>query len=228
MKNISVLIVEDDPMVVDIHRKYILSVAGFDVIGFVHGGKEAIEFLEKNNDVMLVVLDIFMPEMDGIETLKNIREKRKDVDVIVITAAKEGHTIKEVLRYGAFDYIIKPFTFERFKNSLNAYKKHYQKIFSDTEQVNQNEVDELFISKKQTKNNLSLPKGLQMTTLEKIVAFLKEKKTPLSAREVAREIGVSRVTARRYLEYLVVSGKAVIELNYQSVGRPINKYKFLK
>lgn len=214
-------------MVADIHKKYILAVPGFNVVETTPTGNAAIEFLQKNK-VSLIVLDIFMPEMNGIETLKKIRELEIDVDIIMITAAKENHNIKEVLRFGAFDYIIKPFTFERLKASLESYKKHFLNITAATENFKQEEIDVLFAPKIQYNQPNALPKGLHASTLNRIIHFLREEDSPLSADEVAQSLGVSRVTVRRYLEYLVASGDAVMENFYQTIGRPINKFKLLK
>lgn len=226
MKNINVLIVEDDPMVADIHKKFLLSMEGYKVIGVAYKGSDALELLETKT-VDLVILDIFMPELDGLATLQKIREKRNDVDVILITAAQEGNIIKEVLRYGAFDYIVKPFKFARFKAALDSYQSLFQKINSNVDQFSQEDIDTIFVAKREKGQINHLPKGLQFATLERIINDLRNNQLPLSADEVASLSGVSRVTARRYLEYLVASGRAVIEPVYREVGRPINKYKLL-
>lgn len=226
MKCINVLIVEDDPMVMDIHKRFISSVEGFEILGEAHNGSDALKILKKK-DIDLVILDIFMPELDGIETLKKIREGENDVDVILITAAQEGGIVKEVIRLGAFDYIIKPFTFERFKASLDSYKRYLKKMRNMAEEFSQEDVDDVFTRKDKNKVFLKLPKGLQDTTLKKIISYLKNSEKPLSADEVANLSGVSRVTARRYLEYLVATGRGVVQPKYQEVGRPINNYKLL-
>lgn len=223
MKCINVLIVEDDPMVMDIHKRFISTVEGFKVVGEANNGSDALIILEEK-DIDLVILDIFMPKLDGIETLKKIRESESDVDVILITAAQEGNIIKEVIRFGAFDYIIKPFKFERFKAALDSYKKYLKKISNSSVEFSQEDVDAVLTRKNKEKDFISLPKGLQPFTLKKITNYLKNSEKPLSADEVANLSGVSRVTARRYLEYLVATGRAVIQPQYQEIGRPINNY----
>lgn len=166
--------------------------------------------------------------MDGIETLKRIREKGDDVDIILITAAQEGNIIKEVMRFGAFDYIIKPFTFERVKAALDSYRQLFERINFGTPCFNQKDVDRTFIPKVKNVDKRLLPKGLQHATLHTVVNQIKKNERALSAEEIANLTGISRVTARRYLEYLVSCGRASVEPHYQKVGRPINKYKLLE
>lgn len=213
-------------MVMDIHQRFTSTIEGFKVEGEAGNGSEALKILEEK-DIDLVILDIFMPELDGIETLKKIREFQNDVDVILITAAQEGNIVKEVIRFGAFDYIIKPFKFERFKAALDSYKKYLEKISDSSAEFSQEDVDDVFTHKNKKKDFINLPKGLQSNTLKKITNYLKNSEKPLSADEVANLSGVSRVTARRYLEYLVATGRAVIQPQYQEIGRPINNYKLI-
>ena len=108
---IDVLIVEDDPMVAAIHRQFIGAVSGFIVAGVVSSGKDALEFLQRH-PVRLVILDVFLPGMDGVATLQKIREMNRTVGVIVVSASRDTNTINAVLKAGAFDYVIKPFVFE--------------------------------------------------------------------------------------------------------------------
>ncbi|MDX9801195.1 MAG: response regulator [Spirochaetia bacterium] len=225
--DIQVLIVEDDPMVSDIHRKFITAIDGFEVTDIASTGKEALDILETKK-INLIILDIFMPTMDGIETMTKIRESGKDVDIILITAAMEGDTIKRCLRFGALDYILKPFKFERLCSSLENYKKMYNKRFEYSDKYAQSDIDNLLLTTRDLSGSNELPKGLQNATLEKIIEKMIELAHPLSADEVASTCGISRVTARRYLEYLLYYGKAVIEPQHMKVGRPVNKYRFLK
>ncbi len=225
--DIKVLVVEDDPMVSDIHKKFINSIEGFTVHAIVTNGQDAIDMIEKEN-IDLVILDIFMPVMDGIETMKLIRSKGKDIDIILITAAVEGEIVKKCMRFGAVDYIIKPFKFERLSSSLDNYRKMFHARFEFPEKYEQSDIDSLFISKRDLNSSSDLPKGLQHSTLEKIIETMMGLDYAPSADEVAAICGISRVTARRYLEYLVYYGQAVIEPQYLKIGRPVNKYRYLK
>jgi len=227
LRPIYVFIVEDDPMVMEIHKRFIHSTDGFIIGGTASDGLEAIDLLEEcSTSVDLVILDIYMPELDGIETMRKIRQARKNVDIIIISAAHEAEIVKKVIRFGAFDYIVKPFTYERFKQSLESFRFYFEKSMSPD--LSQEDIDSLFSIKKSGGQSRILPKGLNPFKLKNIIQLLKERDNPLSADEAAELAGVSRVTARRYLEYLVSSGKAVMEPCYGEVGRPVNKYKILR
>jgi len=223
MENIRILIVEDDPMVRDIHRRFISSLESFSVVGEAGAGTEALALLQ-HKKVHLLILDIFMPELDGIHTLRAIREAGWDVDIIVITAAQGGEIIKESARLGVFAYLIKPFTFEKFAQTLKFYRLYFQKLGTENHTFSQADLDGIFFSGEKSRPG-HLPKGLQLVTLEKVISFLQEKKEGVSSEELASFLGVSRVTARRYLEYLVLAGRAVREPVYREWGRPLNCYR---
>lgn len=226
MAHVSVLVVEDDPMVMEIHKRFILSTEGYSVAGTASDGVEAFRFLEENEDAVdLVILDIFMPEMDGIETLRKIRQTRKNVDIIIVSAAHESETVKRVLRHGAFDYIVKPFTYERFSKALRSFQEYHAKGM--TVDLSQEEIDSIFSMRKDNDKGRILPKGLNSRKLDRIEQIMRRQPVPLSADDMAELAGVSRVTARRYLEYLVSTGRSVVEQDYREVGRPVNKYRLL-
>lgn len=221
-----VFIIEDDPMVQEVNREFVESIPGFTVIGTARNGTEGTKKV-KELEPDLLILDIYMPELDGIETLHHLREQKLAVDVIVITAANNPHTIRNMLQKGAIDYIIKPFKFERLKQSLNHYRR-YRSRFNDHSSMSQRELDQLLGSHNQVEENTILPKGLNHVTLEQIVEFLYHQDEPRSAEEVAEGIGIARVTARRYLDYLERTGKVKINIQYGGVGRPSNRYQLYK
>ena len=226
--SIKVIIVEDDPMVRDIHRRFIASIEGFTVVGEAGTGKAALELLEEK-EASLAILDVYMPEMDGIRALRAIRENRRDLDVIMITAAQGGDIIKEASRLGVFAYLIKPFTFERFTHTLESYKRYYYKIEDKQGAFSQDELNGFFLAGDKGPSP-DLPKGLHNATLQKTIDFLKDsrnQKEGISASELGAHLGVSRVTARRYLEYLVRAERAVVQPEYQEWGRPVNRYRIL-
>ncbi len=226
MKHIDVLIVEDDPMVADIHHNYINSVEGFRVVGIVDNGLKALAFL-KERPVRLVILDIFLPGLDGVATLERIKEGGGDLDVIMISASRDKATVNRTIQAGAFDYIVKPFGFDRIKAALEAFRQVVHRLSEGPAQVDQHDIDALLLARHRKKTQNSLPKGLNPHVLEKISALLAQSTSPLSSVETAEAIGVSRITARRYLEYLVASNEAIMEREYQEVGRPINKYRVI-
>jgi len=225
-KMINVLIVEDDPTVMEIHSRFITSMEGFAIAGSSTNGRDALDIIGRR-DIDLLILDIFMPELDGIATMHEIRERQENVDIIVVSASHESETFQEIMRSGAFDYIVKPFTYKRFKSALESYRQFREKLHSSERELSQEEIDSMMAHRHYARSRSQLPKGLSASKLQDIISLLKQEKHTLSAEEAATLTGVSRVTARRYLEYLVSTGQAVVEPLYREVGRPVNKYRLL-
>ncbi|WP_099159749.1 response regulator [Virgibacillus ndiopensis] len=223
---IKVLLIEDDPMVQEVNRQLIEKVEGFHVVEIASDGKEGVEIAKKANPD-LVLLDIYMPEQDGIKTLKDFRRLELDIDVIIVSAADDTETIREAIHHGAIDYIIKPFKFERLVLALSKYKG-FRRQFSEKEKAAQHEIDTWITQKpKESSNNQILPKGLNQQTLAQVIEFLSNQDSAVSADETAEHIGIARVTARRYLDYLGKIERVEIQLQYGVVGRPINRYQLM-
>lgn len=230
---IKVLLIEDDPMVREVNRQFIEQVEDFEVIAMCKNGVEGYEkILECRPD--LVFMDIFMPEQDGLSTLRKIRTENVPVDCITVTAANDIQTIQQILHLGVFDYIMKPFTFERMQQTLLNYKK-FKHVSSEVQGLTQEELDQILHPYSETKNtelkeNMlleELPKGFNRSTLNKVIDFLHESENGASADEVAASIGVARVTARRYLDFLEKQQLVNVDVHYGGIGRPINQY-FIK
>lgn len=220
---INVLIVEDDPMVAQINRKYTESIGGFKVVGICNNGKEALENI-KSKQVQLIILDLYMPKMDGIDFLKEIRKEHVMTDVVMVTAAHETNKLNEVLKLGAIDYLVKPFEYERFKEALNKFKLRYELLQGKTI-INQEDIDKIT-----NQNSVSLgedfQKGINERTLYRIKNFIKDYKSEcFTSEEIAEEMKLSRVTIRRYLEYMASFGELIRDIEYGEVGRPKTKYK---
>lgn len=222
MSLINVVIVEDDPMVVEVNRGFVNAVPGFRVAGVARSGREAVEII-RDTEPDLALLDIYLPDMDGVTALQEIRRLGLPTDVIVVTAAQDAETIQNVFRYGAIDYVVKPFKFTRLKAALNCYATLHNRFKRQT-LMNQAEIDRLALSRGQQPEE-GVPKGLNDLTLKQVYLYLLKEGTALSAEEVAEGVGLARVTARRYLDFLEKTGKVVLELQYGSVGRPVNRYK---
>jgi len=227
MEKIQVLIVEDDPMVMEIHRNYIMSVKDFCVIATAYDGREALDIIKKNVPD-LVILDIFMPRQDGIRTLHKIRKQKSDIDVIVVTASREPETVEKIMRFGAFDYIIKPFSFERLNSALESYKKYKDRLMEKEQNLTQEDIDGLISRNRYSKTVSSLPKGLNCESMNKIMKVLENSDTGMSTDEVATEAGFSRVTAWRYLEFLLSSDSVIVHyVPHPNAGRPTKKYSLI-
>lgn len=230
-QTIRVVVIEDDPMVQEINTQFIERVPGFAVAGVAGNGAEGIRLVEELAPD-LVVMDVFMPVQDGIKALVELRARNQAVDVIVITAAKDKPTLFAMLRNGAVDYIIKPFQFARIRQSLESYRLYRQQLRREGV-ASQEEVDRLLFRRSAEQpgpvrqsgaDTGGLPKGLHAVTLDQIVRQLELEDQSLSAEEVAERVGIARVTARRYLDYLVKAGGVRLDVSYGGIGRPTNRY----
>ena len=220
-----VLIVEDDPMVAMINEQFVSRHKDFVVAHKCNDGKSALEYLDEN-EVDLIILDVYMPYMDGFETLRQIRKKQISVDVIMVTAANEREQLKEGLHLGVVDYLVKPFTFERFKVALDKFIAQSEAL-KDLDKVNQKNIDFL-IDKSRKKANELYPKGIQEKTLQTIIEQLKENKNKwLTGDEIAEKVGLTGVTVRRYMTHLAEAGMVISDMNYETRGRPRMLYKLL-
>ena len=218
-----VLIVEDDPMVAMINEQYIKRNKNFQIVGKCNDGMSALDFLE-NNTVDLLILDVFMPKMDGFETLRQIRNKQITVDAIMVTAANERESLEEALHLGIVDYLVKPFTFDRFQMALEKYIAQNNAL-KDIETLNQKSIDHIIDNARKKSEDL-YPKGIQEKTIELIMEYLKANKNRwFTGDEIAEKVNLTGVTVRRYMNYLAESGRVVGEMNYETGGRPCMRYK---
>lgn len=218
---INVLVVEDDPMVAQLHEHYLLQIKGFELCDMARNGEEALRLLQsKSYD--LLILDVFMPSMDGLQLLAKIRENGFDVDVIIVSAANDKDKIKQALRLGAVDYIIKPFEFERFNLALINYLKRYH-IVEDQEIIEQSELDKTII-RNEKEPVVALPKGLDKNTLAVVWKCIVTFNGMFTTEEVSAKVGISRVSIRKYLEFLKTLRLLKLDLHRGSVGRPVYKY----
>lgn len=219
---IKVIIIDDDPMVREVNKDFIQKVKGFEIIGEASNGEEGIQLVKKlKPDV--VILDIYMPKINGVKTLQEFRKQTMNVDVLVVSAARDKETINTMLRNGAIDFIIKPFKFERMKQALEKYR-FYKISMENSETLSQTELDAIIHMNQPSNSDEHLPKGLNLFTLNEVSAYLNNETDPKSAEEVANAIGIARVTARRYLDYLEKKGTIRLDVQYGSIGRPINRY----
>lgn len=228
-ENIRVMIVDDDPMVMEVNKQFVEATGGFEIVGAAQSGIEALAMVDAKQP-HLVILDHFLPDLNGVDVLVELRKQNQPVDVILVTAARDSETVQSVFRYGAIDYIVKPFRFDRFKSALDNYKALRLNLAKN--ELNQEEIDYFANAKVKTELQQEesqsfedhLPKGLNAITMKQILLFLFKQKKALSAEEVAEGVGLARVTARRYLDYLEKTKKIKLEVQYGTIGRPINRY----
>ncbi len=221
---IEVMIIEDDPMVREINSKFLKKIDGFNLYKAVSNLTDAKEcLLMKKPD--LILLDVFLPKENGIDFLKWLRSEEIEVDVILITADKTIERVQEAFRYGAVDYLIKPFNFERLKEALHQFKERHYK-FKKSDVIEQDELDKLIINTNSSKNEESYTKGLNKYTYKSIWDEIEKSDYKyFTAEELSEKLGIARVTVRRYLEYMDKDKKIEKLIEYGKVGRPQYKYR---
>jgi two-component system CitB family response regulator len=221
---IRVLIVDDDFMVARVHQGFVERVTGFTVAGVAHNGADALAAAERLRPD-LVLLDIYLPDISGLEVLRRLRESAHPADVLAITAARDIDTVRTALRGGVVHYVIKPFAFDTLRDRLERYAAAVRRLTDKTE-AGQEDVDRLFGTLRS--GEAALPKGLTAATAELVAQVLSSSSADLSASECAVLAGLSRVATRRYLEHLVQIGKAQVRLRYGGTGRPEHRYSWLR
>ncbi len=221
---IRVLIVDDDFMVARVHHGFVSRTTGFEVVGVANTGADALRMVaELQPD--LVLLDLYLPDLFGLEVLARLHAEDSASDVIVISAAKEAEAVRGALRRGVVDYLLKPFGFDDLRERLERYAA--QRTALDVAQVRgQEDIDRVLERRPTTLTAAALPKGMSPQTASLVATALRECDTTASASETAEQVGISRVSARRYLEYFASIGQAEVSLRYGSTGRPERRYRW--
>ncbi len=225
---IKVIIVEDDRMVASINSQFLMKTPGFQIIATFYTGKDALTFL-KENPVDLLLLDLYMPDFSGLELLAELRRQNRTEDVIMITAANDAEHINRALHLGIVDYLIKPFTYDRFSQAIDKFLLQ-RKIMENGMQFSQNDLDQLIHMTRpsETSREMELQKGIQRQTLEKLRACLREHSTSYQTSEqISEETGLSKVTIRRYMNYLIEREEVKSRVDYETGGRPRVEYRLL-
>ncbi|MFG2192761.1 response regulator [Streptomyces sp. NPDC048639] len=220
---IRVLVVEDDPVAADAHALYVGRVPGFAVAGSVHSGTEAQRHLERE-PVDLLLLDLYLPDGHGLQLVRSLRAAGHTADVIAVTSARDLTVVREGVSLGVVQYVLKPFTFATLRDRLVRYAE-----FRATagEASGQDEVDRALAALR-APQPAALPKGLSGPTLEAVTRVLRDSGTQgVTANAAGEAVGISRITARRYLEHLVDAARAERSPQYGQVGRPELCYRWL-
>lgn len=219
---IEVLVVDDDFRVAEINAAYVARVPGFRVRAKAHNAAQALAVLE-GGGTDLVLLDQYLPDETGLSLVRRIRELGHHTDVIMVTAARDIATVQTAMRYGALQYLVKPFSFPGLRVKLEAYAQ-LRRTLDGAEQAEQEEVDRIFGTLRTATTTAPLPKGHSAPTTELIRRVLLGAARPLSAHEVAQRSGLSRSTAQRYLKRMEESGRLSLTLKYGETGRPEHRY----
>ncbi|MFC7531948.1 response regulator [Actinoplanes sp. GCM10030250] len=222
---IDVLVVDDDFMVSRIHRGFVEQVPGFRVVGTAHTGQEALD-LTRDLAPGLLLLDLYLPDMFGLDVIARLRTAGHDCDILVITAAKEADAVRGAVRQGVVNYLLKPFGVDDLRRRLEQYAGRRSGL--DAAEVrNQADVDRVLARAAAPSAAAVLPKGLSAETARLVEQALRAAAETMSAAECADRIGISRVSARRYLEHLRDTGQAEVSLRYAVPGRPEHRYRWV-
>lgn len=219
---ISTFIVEDDPMVATINAGYLKKMSSFSLIGTAKNGKDAFQQIKVLNP-QLVLLDVYIPELTGIELLRKMRAESLDIDIILITAADAPDLIEEAMRHGIVDCILKPYDFERFQSALSFYEKR-QSMFHSLNQISQSDIDQLYPLL--SDEPIYFPKGIDAITLSLIKSELKKANNPYSIKELSERVDISSLTVRKYVEYMIQRDEIELDLEFSERGRPKKLYSF--
>lgn len=223
MDTYDILIVEDEANIAELHSHYIAQNERFRAVGIAKNVAEAqtmIRFLKPR----LVILDNYLPDGKGIDLLKKITANKDAPDVIFVTAANDIETVREAVRCGSFDYLLKPISYDRLHDSLQRYLKYSSSLRSH-DHINQRHVDALFNFQSKTERLQQLPKGIDELSLEIVIQAFSSHEVTYTAESLGKELGISKTTARRYLEYLLARGHLKAEIQHGRVGRPERYYR---
>ena len=241
-----VLIVEDEPTAAEALALHVGRVPGFGVVGHVCAGADALRRVAAGG-VDLVLLDIYLPDMSGLEVLRRLRAAGHTVDVVATTRARDLSVVQAAVSFGVTQYLVKPFTSAVVRQKLERYAAYRASLAGVGLAVAQRQIDSVFGALRETAEATGLPTGISAESLQTVVAALRraleedatgahpadpvdphdEAVGARSAAELAGLLGMSRVTTRRYLEYLVDAGLARRQARYGSAGRPELEYRWL-
>ncbi len=220
-----VLVVDDDFMVARAHERIVAQQPGFTVVGVAATGSAALAQIADKSP-QLVLLDMYLPDMTGLDVIRRARETGRDVDFLVLSAAREAEMVTAALQGGIVSYLLKPFKISELQSRLVGYAER-RRLLVRRGELSQSDLDQALgrASASPTPDTVStLPKGLSKETVALAAATLAGSEGDLAASECAERLGLSRVVARKYLEYFVDSGQATVSLRYGQTGRPQRRY----
>lgn len=219
---IRTLVVDDDFRVAGIHASRLAKVDGFECVGEVYtaaAAREAIDRLQPE----LLLLDVHLPDEDGISLLRSLQVAGSQVDCIIITAARDLKTVRSAMSSGAVYYLVKPFSFDQLRIQLEAYRRWRDELESAA-RADQATVDSLYNLRRAAVPPAPAPRTRLQPTMQKVFDAVHASQRPIGAADIADKLGVSRPTAQRYLGALERKGLVILELAYGSTGRPLNSY----
>jgi response regulator of citrate/malate metabolism len=215
-----VLVVDDDFRVADLHARYVAGLPGFGVVGRAHTGGEALALAEQHAPD-LVLLDNYLPDVPGLAVAA-----RLTCDIIVVSADASAATVRAAFAAGALNFVVKPFSAPVLEARLAAYARYRQALPAGAEDVGQLGVDRAMAALRSA-DRPATAKGQSPVTARLVADRLHTARSPVTAAEVAGDLGISRATAQRYLASLADSGQAEMTLRYGTTGRPEHRYRWV-
>jgi response regulator of citrate/malate metabolism len=222
---LNVLVVEDEPVAAEAHTAYVERVPGFAVAATVGTSQAALQALQDRH-VDVVLLDMNLPDRHGLEVIRAMRAGGHRADVIALTSARDLDVVRAAVSLGVVQYVLKPFVFATLRERLLAYRAYREQVQGADQVGTQAEVDDV-IGGLRAGAETRLPKGMSEELLSRVSRALREADAGVSATEVGDAVGVSRVTARRYAEFLCESRLAVRRSRYTGSGRPEVEYRWV-
>jgi response regulator of citrate/malate metabolism len=227
---IRVLIVEDEPLIAEAHQTYVTRLQGFSVAAVTHTARDAMraaaEAAGTDAPIDLVLLDIGLPDASGIALASGLSGLRPAPDIIAITSDRDLEMVRAAVAHGAVTYLLKPFTFAAFRDRLERYRRYRTALPAGTDAASQAEVDRALAELRISTDKSVTPKGVAPGTTDEIARAVRDRTAGLTADEAAKLVGVSRVTAWRYLERLADDGTVVRHTHYGKAGRPKTRYQW--
>lgn len=226
---IRVLIVEDDPLIAEAHRQYAERLPGFVVHGTVGTGSAAVRTVAgaaaDGTPIDLVLLDIGLPDASGIDVASALNGIRPSPDIIAITSERDLEVVRSAVAHGVALYLLKPFTFSAFRDKLERYQQYREALGAGGSAAGQHEIDRAMNALRTADQRASAPKGVSADTMDLVTAAIRATSVGLNASEAAVQLGISRVTAWRYLERLADDGVVTRLTEYGKAGRPQVRYR---
>ncbi|MCW8156170.1 response regulator [Stutzerimonas stutzeri] len=227
-----VLIVEDDPMVMRLNVDYLARLDGIELVGQCESVPAALELLEllEREPVDLLLLDVYLRNRSGLEVLRHLRAQDRNTDAVLITAASEIETVRAAQRLGARDYLVKPFSFERFRDAIEACRRARESLARLPDQLGQGDIDRLFSQPAavEVRRPGDLPKGLTPASLAQVAqAVLALEDESFTSETLLSATGMSRVSVRKYLKHLNDMQLLEESFHYGQIGRPSFRYRCL-
>jgi response regulator of citrate/malate metabolism len=234
---IRVLVVDDDVLTAEAHALYVGRLDGFEVAAVAHTGGEALRLVAEAGPegIDLVLLDMTLPDMHGLEVCRRLRAAGRATDVVAVTAVRDQAVVRSSVTAGIVQYLIKPFTFAAFAEKMAAYVGYREGLGAGSGSTTQLQVDRALAALRSPASDARLPKGMSAETLDLVRGIARGDRTAargaegaegVSAAEVSGALDVSRVTARRYLEYLADVGQVERVPRYGTPGRPELGYRW--